>query len=152
MKEDRAQRAVEGRGGLTSGKGALLCPSHVEDTSFFLGVTQWAGWFLSGGGYRDQLRLPQGSCPSILGPDAAGWELHLQLLLGAMNGTRGVRDAEHQTENWKTIPEAPLWRELVWQAMGSSCPQLPSPCVAPCYLMGASASSCPRQLLLLLLL
>lgn len=37
-----------------------------------------------------------------------------------------------------------------WQptGTGSSCPQLPSPGVAPCYLPGPSASSCPRQLLL----
>lgn len=72
-----------------------------------------------------------------------GWELHPQPLLGDINGTRGIRDAGHWTELWKTIPEAPLWGELMWQAMGSSCPQLHSPCVAPCYLLGTSASSCP---------
>lgn len=74
IKEDRAQMSAGGRGDLTSIKGALLCPSRVEDTYFCLGVTQWAGWFLSGGGCRDQMRLPRGSCPRNCGPDAAGLE------------------------------------------------------------------------------
>lgn len=150
MKGDGAQMSAGGRGDLTSSKSALLCPSRVEDTFFSLGVTQWAGWFLSGGGCRDQMRLPP--VPGTVAQMLQGWELHPQPLLGAMTGTRGIRDAEHWTEHWKTIPEAPLRGELVWQAMGSSCRQLPSPCVAPCYLLGMSASSCPKLLLLLLLL
>lgn len=60
-----------------------------------------------------------------------GWKLHPQPLLGAMTGTRGIRDAEHWAEHWKTIPEAPLSGELVWQAMGSSCHQLPQPLCGP---------------------
>lgn len=131
MKGDGAQTAAGGRGDLTSSKGTLLCPSLVGDTPFSLGVTQWAGWFLSGGGYRDQLGLSQGSCPGIHGSDAAGLGAASQPLLGAMDSTRGIRDAEHRTEHWKTISETSLWGESGRQAMGSSCPQLPSPCVAP---------------------
>lgn len=147
MKGDGAQTAAGGRGDLTSSKGTLLCPSLVGDTPFSLGVTQWAGWFLSGGGYRDQLGLSQGSCPGIMAQMLQGWELHPNLCWEPWI----VRE-ESEMQSTGLSTGKPFLRLLcgenrggrLWAPPVPSCPALAWPPVTfrACQLPPAPGSSC----------